>query len=56
MAETGIKRPRPKYQVFISSTFADLREEREAVTWGVLAARHIPVGKHFKRRFLGPRA
>jgi hypothetical protein len=35
---------RPKYQVFISSTYADLREEREAVTWAVLSARHIPVG------------
>ena len=37
-------RPRPKYQVFISSTFGDLREEREAVTWAVLTARHIPAG------------
>jgi hypothetical protein len=35
---------RPKYQVFISSTYADLREEREAVTWAILTARHIPVG------------
>src|SRR4051794_1775285 len=35
---------RPKYQIFISSTYADLREEREAVTWAVLSARHIPVG------------
>lgn len=37
-------RPRYKYQVFVSSTFADLRKEREAVTWGVLKARHIPLG------------
>jgi hypothetical protein len=36
--------PRPKYQVFISSTYSDLREEREAVTWAILTARHIPVG------------
>lgn len=36
--------PRPKYQVFISSTYGDLREEREAVTWAVLSARHIPAG------------
>jgi hypothetical protein len=35
---------RPKYQVFISSTYADLREAREAVTWAILTARHIPVG------------
>lgn len=35
---------RPKYQIFISSTYLDLREEREAVTWAVLTARHIPVG------------
>lgn len=35
---------RPKYQVFISSTYGDLRVEREAVTWALLTARHIPVG------------
>ncbi|MFH1468334.1 MAG: DUF4062 domain-containing protein [Pseudomonadota bacterium] len=35
---------RPKYQVFISSTFADLREARERVTWTVLELRHIPAG------------
>jgi hypothetical protein len=39
-----VKRPRPKYQVFISSTYGDLKEEREAVTWAILKARHIPVG------------
>lgn len=39
-----MKRPRPKYQVFISSTFADLRLEREAVTWAILEARQIPAG------------
>lgn len=38
------KRPRPKYQVFISSTFLDLHEERRAVTWEILKARHIPAG------------
>jgi hypothetical protein len=37
-------RSRQKYQVFISSTYADLHEEREAVTWAILTARHIPVG------------
>jgi hypothetical protein len=36
--------PRPKYQVFISSTYRDLHEERERVTWGILNARHIPAG------------
>lgn len=35
---------RPKYQVFISSTFTDLEEERRAVTWALLKERHIPVG------------
>ena len=35
---------RPKYQVFVSSTYKDLRVEREAVTWALLSARHIPVG------------
>jgi hypothetical protein len=33
-----------KYQIFISSTYSDLHEERKAVTWAVLSARHIPVG------------
>lgn len=36
--------PRPKYQVFISSTHLDLRESRAAVTWGILKAGHIPAG------------
>src|SRR5690606_172577 len=35
---------RPKYQVFISSTFVDLKEYREAATWAILKARHIPAG------------
>ena len=35
---------RKKYQVFISSTFTDLKEERKAVTWELLKARHVPVG------------
>lgn len=33
-----------KYQVFISSTFVDLREEREQVIRAVLEMGHIPVG------------
>jgi hypothetical protein len=41
----SLPRPiRPKYQVFVSSTFVDLHEERKAVTWEVLKAGHIPVG------------
>jgi len=37
-------RRRPKYQVFVSSTFADLRDERELVTWKLLKEDHIPAG------------
>lgn len=33
-----------KLQVFISSTFSDLREERQAAVAGVLLAGHIPAG------------
>jgi hypothetical protein len=36
--------PRPKYQVFVSSTFADLHKEREAVIYEILKARQIPAG------------
>jgi hypothetical protein len=35
---------RPKYQIFISSTYKDLKEERRAVAWALLSSRHIPVG------------
>lgn len=35
---------RPKYQIFLSSTWRDLHEEREAVTWAILTAGHIPAG------------
>jgi len=34
----------PKYQVFISSTFEDLKEERDQVIRAVLEMGHIPVG------------
>lgn len=34
----------PKYQVFVSSTYEDLREEREHVIKAVLEMGHIPVG------------
>ena len=36
--------PRPKYQVFVSSTYTDLHEEREAVIWQILKSRQIPAG------------
>ncbi|WP_141620109.1 DUF4062 domain-containing protein [Myxococcus sp. AB036A] len=42
--QPAIQRPRIKYQVFISSTYADLHKEREKVVWAVLEARHIPAG------------
>lgn len=38
-----MRRP-PKYQIFVSSTFADLRHEREMVTWKLLKDHHIPAG------------
>ncbi len=33
-----------KYQIFLSSTFMDLNEERRAVTEVILSMNHIPVG------------
>jgi hypothetical protein len=33
-----------KYQIFISSTFSDLKKERQAAVEAVLGARHIPAG------------
>lgn len=37
-----------RYQIFISSTYTDLKEERQAVVQSVLKLRHIPVGmEHF---------
>ncbi len=44
------RRCRPKYQVLISSTYADLHEEREAVTWAILKSRHA--GMENGRNFL----
>lgn len=32
------------HQIFVSSTFRDLRSEREAVTWAILKTRNIPAG------------
>src|SRR5580658_4628498 len=34
----------PKYQIFISSTYEDLREERDHVIKAILEMGHIPVG------------
>lgn len=39
-----MKAVRPRYQFFVSSTFEDLREEREAVVRAVLRSSHIPAG------------
>ncbi len=33
-----------RYQVFISSTFEDLKEERQAVLKGILELDHMPAG------------
>jgi hypothetical protein len=36
--------PRKKLQVFVSSTYADLRHERQAAVEAILSAGHIPAG------------
>ena len=36
-----------KLQVFVSSTFADLKEEREAVVEAILSSGHIPAGIYY---------
>ena len=36
--------PRKKLQVFVSSTYEDLKEERQAAVEAILAAGHIPAG------------
>lgn len=33
-----------KLQIFVSSTYTDLREERQAAVEGILSAGHIPAG------------
>ncbi|MGH9761981.1 MAG: DUF4062 domain-containing protein, partial [Blastocatellia bacterium] len=33
-----------RYQVFISSTYDDLRDERESVSWAIMQLGHIPAG------------
>jgi hypothetical protein len=36
--------PRKKLQVFVSSTYEDLKEERQAAVEAILSAGHIPAG------------
>ncbi|WP_394155379.1 DUF4062 domain-containing protein [Loktanella salsilacus] len=36
-----------KFQVFVSSTFLDLKDERQAVSQNILELNHIPVGMEF---------
>src|ERR1700751_4385994 len=36
--------PKRKLQVFVSSTYSDLREERQAAVEAILTAGHIPAG------------
>jgi hypothetical protein len=36
--------PKKKLQVFVSSTYTDLRDERQAAVEGILSAGHIPAG------------
>ena len=36
--------PKKKLQVFVSSTYSDLRDERQAAVEAILTAGHIPAG------------
>jgi hypothetical protein len=36
--------PKKKLQVFVSSTYSDLKEERQAAVEAILSAGHIPAG------------
>src|SRR5271165_5972129 len=36
--------PKKKLQVFVSSTYSDLRDERQAAVEAILSAGHIPAG------------
>ena len=38
------KRPQPRYQIFVSSTFRDLKAERQAVLNAILEMHHFPAG------------
>lgn len=44
---------KPKYQVFISSTYEDMKEERLTAMNAILSKKHIPAGmEYFSARFL----
>ena len=38
-----------KYQIFISSTYTDLKEARERITKAILSSYHIPIGMEMIR-------
>jgi hypothetical protein len=40
----GGKVAKPKYQIFVSSTYEDLKEERDTVIKAILETGNIPVG------------
>ena len=42
--EAGQMIPRKKLQVFVSSTYQDLKAERQAAVEAILSAGHIPAG------------
>ena len=39
-----------KYHIFVSSTYDDLKEERDAVMKAILRLEHIPIGIERLRR------
>lgn len=44
---------KPKYQIFISSTYEDMKEERQAAMMAILNKKHIPAGmEYFSARYL----
>jgi len=43
-----------KLQVFISSTYTDLKEERQAAVGAILTAGHIPAGMVVLSIWFGP--
>jgi len=46
---------RKRLQVFVSSTFSDLREERQAAVEAILSAGHIPAGMELSQQETNPR-
>lgn len=44
---------KPRYQIFISSTYEDMKEERQAAMMAILGKKHIPAGmEYFSARYL----